>query len=652
MVRIGIDTGGTFTDFALFDGERLAIHKVPSTPDEPARAVLEGLTYLLGGESKGAAIIHGTTVATNTLLERKGADVALITTRGFEHVIEIGRQNRGELYDFHWKPPRPLVPRRLRFGITERTTWRGEIRIPVDVREVEMVVEAAVAAGAQCIAVSLLHSYAQPANEFAVERVAVATGLPVTVSARLLPEFREYERTATVVANSYLTPVVKGYIEGLARALGGAELHVMQSNGGIISPETAAREPVRLILSGPAGGVVGGVHVARMMGYDKVLTYDMGGTSTDVALTDGEIKFTTETLLDGIPIKVPMIEVKTIGAGGGSIARLDPGGALKVGPESAGASPGPACYGVGGEPTVTDANVVLGRIRAEWFLGGRMRIDPALSAASLRPLAERMGLSLESTAQGVVSVSNSNMERALRVISIGKGYDPREFVLVSFGGAGGLHACDLGRSLGVKAVLFPSRAGALSAVGMLLADAFRDYSRACFVTSGQEDAWQVLARSLSMLEDEARREFAGKSVVKQPMMDARYRRQSHEITIPFCKGFVEEFHRAHERLYGYRKEDAEVEVVALRLRVVIPMPKLELPPLNRGGGAVESWPVELHDGTASRRATCYVRDTLPPGFRFAGPAVVVEETATLFIPPDYGCEVDGYGNIVAVPRSS
>jgi N-methylhydantoinase A/oxoprolinase/acetone carboxylase beta subunit len=614
-MRIGIDTGGTFTDFVFLDGGNILTYKVPSTPEDPSVAIISGLSHVLGPDFTGAEIVHGTTVATNALLERKGARVALVTTEGFEDVIEIGRQNRGELYNIFWDAPRPLVEKGLRLGIAERTSFRN------------------------------------PGNENEAARFLGALGIPVSVSSRLLPEFREYERTSTVVANAYLIPKVKSYMSALSRSFSsrggsGRRISVMQSSGGVISPGQAGDEPVRILLSGPAGGVVGAFNISSLIGCEKMLTYDMGGTSTDVALSDGGPKFSTETSIDGIPVKIPMLDVTTIGAGGGSIAYVDSGGALKVGPRSAGADPGPACYGKGIEATVTDANLALGRIEPSRFLGGRMKISPEKSGAALGILAKELRLSISELSEGIIKVANANMERALRVISVGKGYDPRDFALFSFGGAGGLHACELASSMEIKTVIFPRDPGVLSALGMLMADTFKDYGLTVFL-GGAEAETAEIERGFRQLEEKAAVDFSGSKIKFERFLDARYRRQAHEITIPYRRGFVKDFHRAHKKMYGYMKPGSEVEVVTLRVRAFARRRSLKLPLLERSKSAVESVKHDVIFGGKGIAVNAFERESFYPGYKFSGPALVFEDTSTLFITPGYRCEVDGWGNIIA-----
>src|ERR1039457_2256472 len=510
---IAIDTGGTFTDCVWVEGGTLRTLKVFSTPDDPSRAIGEALRKIgrAATESGGSArngdrgaltLLHGTTVGTNALLQRKGARVALITTSGFEDVIEIGRQARPRLYDFFFDRVAPLVLREMRFGVGERTDSEGRILERPSDAELTRLRDLVRRSGADAIAISLLFSFANPENEALVAAAVAELGKPLSVSHRILPEFREYERTSTVVVNAYLQPLMQSYMENLAvrarehsEETGHAEalrdssgavrkqheprIFVMQSSGGITALESAVREPVRTVLSGPAGGLVGAAAMAGRSGFQKILSFDMGGTSTDVAAVQGAVRTGGQTEVAGLPVGVPMLEIHTVGAGGGSLARFDAGGSLRVGPESAGADPGPICYGRGTEPTVTDANLLMGRLRPDRFLGGEFTLDVErahrITLEWLKKQASR--LSLEQFSAGVVRVVNANMERALRVVSIERGYDPRDFALVAFGGAGGLHACELAEALAIPTVMIPARPGALSALGILFSDVVKDYSR-------------------------------------------------------------------------------------------------------------------------------------------------------------------------------
>ncbi|MEJ2230627.1 MAG: hydantoinase/oxoprolinase family protein, partial [Nitrospirales bacterium] len=480
---VGIDIGGTFTDFVIYSpvDRSLQRYKVLSTPSDPAEAVLQGLSQLPRHVSRH--IVHGSTVATNAILERKGARTALVTTSGFRDILLIGRQDRPDLYDLFPDVPPPLVPPEWCLEMPERVDFQGDIVTPLQKEAIEPIIETLRSNDIQSVAVSFLFSFVNPAHERWVTSRLREEGLFVTASSELLPEFREYERTSTTVVNAYVSPVLNQYLGRLEREMSPTEFHILQSNGGRISVEQARGHGVRSLLSGPAGGVVGARYMAGLAGFHRILTFDMGGTSTDVSLVDKNIHVTTEAEVGGCPIRVPVIDLHTVGSGGGSMARVDAGGNLRVGPQSAGADPGPVCYGKGGTiPTVTDAHVVLSRLPAEGFLGGQMHLTVESAVQAFDTLAQKLSLSpkpgldnVQTLALGTIQIANAHMERALRVISVERGEDPRETVLVSFGGAGGLHACDLARALGVPHVLVPSMAATLSALGMLTADVQLDY---------------------------------------------------------------------------------------------------------------------------------------------------------------------------------
>ena len=648
--RIAIDTGGTFTDCVTLRGGMLHAVKIFSTPDDPARAVLEGLRAL--GASSGATVRHGTTVGTNAMLEHKGAPVAFVTTAGFEDTIAIGRQARARLYDWFQKAPECLVEADLRFGVAERTTVEGERLLTPDAEELKRLVERIRQSGAEAVAVSLLFSFANPANERAVAEALHGLGLPLSVSHRILPEFREYERASTVVANAYLAPTVGSYLKRLASALEAREsrsrLEVMQSSGGIISARVAAAEPVRTVLSGPAGGVVGAFRLARAAGFDRIIGFDMGGTSTDVSLVDaaaGGLRISNESVVSGVPIGVPMLDIHTVGAGGGSIARFDAGGMLRVGPESAGSDPGPICYGRGEQPTVTDANLVLGRLDAARFLGGTMTLNMERTRALMEGAKGSLA-SVTEFATGIVSVIETTMAKAIRVISVERGFDPREFTLVAFGGGGPVHACRLAHALRVPRVLIPVLPGALSAVGILLADTAREYSRTVMLPmdASLEDAFGEMEAAAC---EEFKRE--GLEGVSHRSLDLRYRGQGYELNVPFGPDSAAEFHELHRRRYGFADVARAPEIVNVRVRMVAPAPTFEQPRerLREGDGRqaiVGSRPV-IFEGDAIETRT-YERDRLRPGDTFAGPAVVSEYSSATIVPPDDVLRVDELGNLV------
>jgi N-methylhydantoinase A len=655
-LRVAIDTGGTFTDcVTLRDGE-IEVLKVASTPADPSLAVLAAVAQLGAGE--GLQLRHGTTVGTNTMLERKGARVAFITTEGFEDTIAIGRQTRASLYDWFAPLPVCLVPKALRFGVPERVSAEGEmLRHPSDA-QLATLVEQVRGSGAEAIAVSLLFCFANPETEQRVEAALRALGLPISVSHRILPEFREYERAATTVVNAYLAPRMESYLLGLERRVAAkyreARVDVMQSSGGTIPVRLAAQEPVRTILSGPAGGVIGACRMARTAGFHRIIGCDMGGTSTDVFLADtsaGGVQRTRESVVAGMPVSVPMLDIHTVGAGGGSIARFDAGGMLRVGPESAGADPGPICFGRGTEPTVTDANLLLGRLDVASFVGGGRPLDRERAA---RMLAERKGslASVEAFAAGILRVIEAEMEKAIRVISVERGYDPREFTLVAFGGGGPLHACALARALHMPTVLVPKMPGALSAIGILLADTVRDFSRTVMLPGTAIDR---LGEFFAELEQRGAAEFAadGLEGVAECSLDLRYRGQGYELNVPFRREqpgeSLQAFHTLHRQRYGFADANKPLEIVNLRLRMVAKGEAYSpsyTEPLPGDGSAAFVATRDIYFGDSFVPAKIYQRDALKSGDRIAGPAMITEYTSATVLPPDCRAQVDGFGNLV------
>ncbi len=652
MISVGVDTGGTFTDFIFYRDGTWGVLKIPSTPDDPSRAVLEGLERIGG---KGRRIVHGSTVATNALLERKGARTALVTNARFEDVIEIGRQNRRRLYDLHYRRGEPLVPRELRFGVKGRISFRGEILEDIDPQELEDLVNRLAERGVESVAVCLLHSYANPVHEEEIGKVLEEKlRVHVSLSHRILPEFREYERTSTTVINAYVSPRMERYLRALEDKIHEDDrLSVMQSSGGTIPVSVAAREAVRTILSGPAGGVISALHLGKLTGREKLITFDMGGTSTDVSLIDRTPTITSESEVDGFPVKVPMIDIHTIGAGGGSIARAV-GGVLRVGPQSAGADPGPICYRRGGrEITVTDANLFLGRLVPERFLGGSLTLHRDLLEEPFRRLAEELHTEPLRLAEAIVEIANSSMERALRRISVHRGYDPSEFSLISFGGAGSLHAVFLAKALHIKEVIVPPNPGIFSALGLLIADTVRDYSLTVMLRGSETGYAQLrdLFRTLTTraLEDMKQEGFDPESVSLELSLDMRYVGQSYELTVPFGEGFVETFHREHERVYRYR-HDREVEVVNLRVRAVVSTEKPPLPTFESQDTEDSKHAFLFTVKTAFRgeftETPVYDRELLRWGNRVDGPAIVVEYSSTTLIPPGCSARVDRFGSLL------
>ena len=647
--RIGIDTGGTFTDFVVIRNGNIEIFKELSTPHHPEEAIMKGLARVQ--QAAIAEVIHGSTVATNALLERKGARTALLTTAGFEDILVIGRQTRRELYNIFVTRPDPLVPGGLRLGVRERVLHDGSIETPLDREHLRGIVEHLRSEKVESVAVSLLYSFANGQHEEEILRQLEPLGIPVSLSSRVLPEYREYERTSTTVVNAYLAPLMSRYLRTLEDQLAACPLRVMQSNGGAVQARAAAGTPVNTIVSGPAGGVVGAFEVAQACGYPSIITFDMGGTSTDVSLCEGGIKVTHEGQLDGMPIGIPMIDIHTVGAGGGSIAALDPGGALKVGPESAGAEPGPICYGNGDQLTVTDANVILGCLQPRFFLGGAMKLSTDRIAPAVRKLEwARKWKNVEEIAQGVVDIVNNNMEQAIRLISVERGYDPRDFALFCFGGAGGLHAAHLARGLGIPRVVVPRFPGALSALGLLLADIRKDYSRTLLIdvegSRGKVKSVLDELHRLGMAELRAEG-FKKDKVRSMDFVDLRYRGQSYELTVPLTSTFVEQFHKTHERRYGYSNPAAAVELVNVRSTFVGANPKPAFKKAKKKRGRPEPLdrqPIWI-DGRRVKAAV-YDRSSLGYGHVVKGPAIIGEYSSTTLVPPGFECNVDAYLNLV------
>ncbi|HDM09933.1 MAG TPA: hydantoinase/oxoprolinase family protein [Desulfobacteraceae bacterium] len=653
MIVIGADTGGTFTDFVYKDGDSWGVYKVLSTPWNPAEAVLKGLRHIAQGRKK--QVVHGSTVATNAILERKGAVTALITNRGFEDILEIGRQNRSWLYDLAYRKEPHLIPQGLRFGVKGRILNTGEELEPLDEKDVREAIRKVTDAGAESVAVCLLFSYANPAHEKRVGELLAPEHVSTSPSHEILSEFREFERFSTTAINAYVSPKMRKYIGYLIEQLDqGDILSIMQSNGGSISAETAMRESVRTILSGPAGGAVGAYEIGKAAGYEKLITFDMGGTSTDVSLVDGALSLTVESSISGYPLKVPMLDIHTVGAGGGSIAYLDEGGSLRVGPESAGADPGPICYGKGERITVTDANLYLGRLIPEYFLGGNMRLEARRLESYFQEMAGKTGLEKIELAEGILDIANTAMEKAIRVISVERGHDPREFVLFSFGGAGGMHAAFLARLLNIPKVLVPENPGILSAIGMLMADVIKDYSYTImknqFTTTREE-----LSKLFQSLEDRGSQDLAsegisGEKMVMERYLDMRYEGQSYEIIVPFEGDYIEGFHSLHEKTYGYRNEDKIVEVVNVRLRARgIPekpqFTRYEVGPEAPEPEAIVAERDVVFEGK-NYKTLVYSREKLVSGNMVKGPAIIVEYSSTIVIPPFASVRVDEFRNLI------
>lgn len=667
-VRVGVDTGGTFTDFVYETAAGLQIFKLASTPADPSSAIMEGLQRVAKATAASVLeieVVHGTTVGTNALLQRRGARTALVTTEGFEDVLEIGRQARPALYDLDAVRPAPLVPDNLRLGVRERVTASGDVLIELDEESLARLVKKLKRARVEAVAISLIFSFLHPEHERRISDALSSLNVPLSVSHRILPEYREYERTSTVVINAYLQPLMGKYLSRLRAHA--PRLRVMQSSGGSISAMVAANEPVRTILSGPAGGVVGALNVAERAGIENIITFDMGGTSTDVALCNRDgMRMTREAVVAGMPVAVSIMDIHTVGAGGGSITRVDEGGSLRVGPESAGADPGPACYGRSLLPTVTDAHLVLNHFGGAGLLGGDFPLDEDRAREALNNLALEMSavahrkVNLREAAQGVMRVVRVQMERALRAISIERGFDPRDFALVPFGGAGGLHAVELARSLRIPRVVAPEMAGALSATGALAADVVKDWSRTVMLEANDESGKRI-ERVFREMDADAAQALSQEGFKKseqrfERLLAVRYKGQSFELEIKWngSASVAAQFHSAHLLRYGYEQRENVVEIVSARLRATGIVGKLKTRrAVEVKGKGAKARPLNYASvyftERASERTAVYNRDELKPGARLESPCIVTEYSATTLVPATASARVDAHGNLIIEP---
>ncbi len=645
---LGVDTGGTFTDFVLFDGESMRMHKVLSTPSAPEEAILQGIREM-GLEQQCFRMVHGSTVATNAVLEGKGVATLYITNRGFRDLLTIGRQARAELYNLQPRQLDPPVAREWQHETGGRLSPQGEVLQDLSAADLQEIRQVVAALSPESVAVNLLFSWVDSRFEQQIRSV-LPDDIFISLSSEVLPEIREYERGIATWLNAWIGPLVDGYVKRLQQQLPQAVISIMQSSGDTIAASQAGTQAVRMLLSGPAGGLVGASYLGRLAGRNRLLTFDMGGTSTDVALIDGEPQLTSEGHIAQWPVAVSMVDMHTIGAGGGSIAWLDAGGMLHIGPRSAGADPGPACYGNGGAAvTVTDANLVLGRLRADAFLGGRMQLDSNAAYAAMRQLAESMQCTTQEAARGIVAVANEQMVQALRKISIERGVDPKDYTLVSFGGAGGLHVCALAELLGVNEAMVPVHAGVLSALGMLATRPGRQLSRTWQGELLQrEDAHidaafkQLATEAVAALQEEG---VAAEKLEFERSLDLRYKGQSYTLNIEWrdVHASAAEFHHTHESRYGHRL-DVPVEMLNLCLRVRGEAHDVVIGKLDVDKAAV---PLEMLtiDGE-SADVPLYQRGDLAVGQQFSGPAVVVESVSTTWVAAGWRCMVDAGGNLM------
>ena len=653
---LGVDTGGTFTDFVALDLNTgtVRIHKVLSTPAAPEQAIVQGVKEL-GLDLQQLKVVHGSTVATNAVLEGKGVSVAYVANQGLKDVLTIGRQNRAELYNLNPVPVPPPVPPELCFELAVRTAADGTVLQALNTTELERLVEAIRNSGAEAVAINLLFSYLDDQHELAIDQALEGLPLFISRSSNVLAEYKEYERGIATWINASVGPLMQGYLQRLQTALAPAPISVMQSNGGTISVAAAAQHAVRLLLSGPAGGLMGARYIARQAGIEKLLTFDMGGTSTDVALIDKQLNLTCEGRMGRYPIAVPMVDMHTIGAGGGSLACCDPGGLLQVGPASAGAMPGPACYGQGGsQATVTDANVVLGRLPSLSALGGGLRLQINTAKQALGQLGGELGLDEMQAAEGVVRLANEHMARALRVISVERGVDVNDYTLTCFGGAGGLHVCALAELMNMRKALVPVHGGVLSALGMLVAPVRRDRSRTLNVLMKTMNA-DALQQQLQAMYQSLLEELAKEGMSQAPhalySLDLRYQGQSSSLSIQWQGDIdvaIEHFHAQHQQQFGHQMT-IDVELVNIRVLLTGAEPELPLPSLGEAGSVKEGLAqaligTSIVDGHGE--VACYQRDQLLAGVRLSGPVIVIEKVATTWVDKGWTMAVDSVGNLL------
>lgn len=676
---IGVDVGGTFTDFSLYDRKvrRLFNFKHSSTPEDPSKAIVSGILHILKEHcirpEEVSYLAHGTTVATNALIEKTGARIGLITTKGFKDLMEIGWQKRPSLYDLLKQKPESLILPGLKCEVEERILYDGTIDTRIDEEETRKVVKYLKDKEVEAIAVCTLFSFINPIHEQRIKEI-IKEEYPevyITLSSEIVPEFREFSRMSTTVLNAYLGPVMEKYVHRFEKSIAGAgikvEPYVTQSNGSVISIAETIDCPIKTAVSGPSAGVIGASYIAQQCNINKVITFDMGGTSIDVSLIEnGKTQLSTERLIEGYPARIPMIDIVTVGAGGGSIGRIDEGGALKVGPQSAGATPGPACYMRGGTmPTVTDANIVLGKLNPKKILGGRMEVDIELSKRALTEhICNKSALNLKEAAAGIISVVNSNMIRAIRVISVERGYDPREFTLMAFGGAGPLHACEVAQEMGIHTVLIPHSPGTLCSLGLLMADTKFDISRSNIMIAEKENISSIQKIFSQMIEE-------GNALLDKEKIDennrsfyftieCRYERQNYEIPIEVDSNMTEEamndminkFHKEHNKSYGYYNKNMRIQMVNYRVSAVGIIEKPELvekaispdakPPKLREVREV------LFEGQETYQTTnVYQRNEIEPGCTIKGPAIIEQMDSTIIIPPRWFAYTDGFNNIRA-----
>ena len=673
-IRVATDIGGTFTDLVAFDEDsgQVQLGKASSTPNDFSKGILDAVDISTIKLAEAAYFVHGCTVVINAITERKGVKTALVTTAGFRDVLEIGRGNRPDMYNLRFQKPVPFVPRQLRFEVRERVDRHGTILTPLQLEDLEPIIAHCQAEAVAAIGVCFLHAYAHPEHErqVAAKLKAALPGVAVTISSDITQEWREYERTNTTVLNGYVMPIIQGYLDRLETATGAramaCPLHVMQSNGGTASFSMAKRLPIYLIESGPVAGVMGAAAIGQAIGEPNVISFDVGGTTAKCSLIEGgEPKTTTEYRLEwtpltcGYPVKTPVVDIVEIGAGGGSIAWFDEGEVLRVGPKSAGADPGPACYGQGGEaPTVTDAKLVAGVINPDYFLGGNLTVYPELARRALEPLADKLNTTVEQAANGIIRMVNANMTEALKLITVQRGYDPRDFALVACGGGGAMHAAALAKELHMEKVIIPPHPGHFSAWGMLVTQPRIDLVRTS-VHRTTEITLEMLAENFATLETEVRDRFIADGeagpITFQRSADLRYHGQEHTVSVPIgqsdlnLKRVEQDFHIAHERMYTFQLPDTPIELVNFHVAGFREVHRPEITPIT------SPVPVKVpetrmrrvdFDNDGVHETTIFQRDHLPVGFAADGPLIVEEPASTTLVHPGQRLAVDPFANLV------
>ncbi len=650
MLIIGIDTGGTFTDFIIYKDGKIKSFKILSTPKQPEKAIIKGLKPYL---RDNFILIHGTTVATNAFLENKMGKTALLITKGFKDILKIGRQNRINLFSLKPKKPNKIIDDKYIFEVNERTLYTGEIIKNIDKEEIGNIIESLKAKKIESVAILFLHSYINSKNEEIVKKILESNDVEfISVSSEIFPEYREYERGIITILNGSLMPPISDYMKNIDKAVKKNKLYIMQSNGGVLSPVQMEKEPVRALLSGPSGGLIAVKKMMEKIGENNIITLDMGGTSTDVSvIKEGKLSLSKDRVMNNLKIKIPMLNIETVGAGGGSIARVDRAGVLQVGPESAGAFPGPACYGKSELPTITDAFIVLNVIDPKYFLGGKMKIYPEKSFKAINKIAKKIGKSEYETAEGIVRISVSSIERALRTITVERGDDPRFFTLVPFGGAGGLVISYLAANLDINKIIIPFNQGVFSAFGMIFADFTKEFSKSV-LKRVSKSIFQYIEKEFKKMEESGRKILKKENIPTDKTeiikyLDMRYKGQSYELSIEYDNNFMENFHKEHKKIYSYSLGDEDIEIVNMRLIAKGKIADIKIEELkNTGKKEIKQQSKQIFYKGKFRKFFTYKRKDFSPGDKIRTPAIILSEFSTILIDEMFDIKVDEFLNLI------